>query len=130
MSAGREIAQFEVLALQRDELGALLEQRVAPVRLEVEIVLHRGGERLVAFGAKIGFGERAGEAHLRLRLGEALLRRTQCERASARGHQRAAGELNGHGVSSLELRSSSGCASEPILLRLANIRSIGNFVFV
>ena len=53
----REVAEVEIVALQGDELGALLEQRVVPVRLEIEIVLDGGGERLVGLGAHIGFGE-------------------------------------------------------------------------
>ena len=63
-----KIAQLEILSLERDELGALLEQSVAPVGLEVEVVLHRCRERLVALGAQIGFGEGCGEAQLRFRL--------------------------------------------------------------
>jgi hypothetical protein len=60
----REIAQVEVVALKRDQLGALLEERVAPVRLEIEIVLDRSGERLVGLGAQVGLGEGTAEAEL------------------------------------------------------------------
>ena len=60
----REIAQVEVVALKRYQLGALLEERVAPIRLEFEIVLDRSGERLVGIGAQIGLGEGSAEAEL------------------------------------------------------------------
>ncbi len=53
----REVAHLEVAALERDELGALLEQRVAPIRLEVEVVLDRRGEGLVGVGAQVLLGE-------------------------------------------------------------------------
>ena len=49
----REVAHFEVAALQGDELGALLEQRVAPEGLELEVVFDRGAERLIGLGTQI-----------------------------------------------------------------------------
>ena len=112
----REIAQVEIVALQRDQLGALLEQRVAPVRLEIEVVLDRGGEGLVGLGAKIGFGERAAEAQLRSCSARLRLRRSERERDSARRHQRAAGDLRSCVVLP-DSRSHSRCARPAIASR-------------
>ena len=64
----REVAEIEIVTLEGDELGALLEQRVAPIRLEVEIVLDGRAERLVGLGARVGFGEGAAEPELWLGL--------------------------------------------------------------
>ena len=58
----REIAEFKIVTLQRDQLGTLLEQRVAPVRLEIEVVFDRARELLVGLRAKVRFGEGAAEA--------------------------------------------------------------------
>ena len=69
MSGRREVAHFEIAALQGDELGALLEQRVAPVGLELEVVLHRRAERLVGLGAQVLLGEGAAEPQLGFALG-------------------------------------------------------------
>ena len=80
----RQVAEFEVVALQGDELGALLEQRVAPVGLEIEVVLHRRGERLVALGAKICFGEGDRQPQLRFRLTLRRSRQSSCRAALRR----------------------------------------------
>ena len=75
----REIAEIEIVALKRDELGALLEQRVAPIGLEVEIVVDRRGEGLVGLGAQVGFRERAAEAQLLLGLRAGRCRRRRAQ---------------------------------------------------
>ena len=51
----REIAQIEVVTLERDQLRALFEKGVAPVRLKVEMVFDRRSEGFVGFGAQVGF---------------------------------------------------------------------------
>ena len=65
----REVAEIEIVALEGDELGTLLEQRVAPIRLEVEIVLDGRAEGLVGLGPRVGFGEGAAEPELGFALG-------------------------------------------------------------
>ena len=47
----------QITALQRDEFCALLEERIAPIRLEVEIVPDGGRESLVGFAAQVLFRE-------------------------------------------------------------------------
>src|SRR5205085_12437616 len=51
-----------------NELGALLEERVAPVGFEFEVVPGCCSERLVALRAKILFGEGCRKTQLRLSL--------------------------------------------------------------
>jgi hypothetical protein len=85
----REIAQVEIVALKRDQLGALLEERIAPVGLEFEIVLDRSGERLVGLGAQVGLGKGAAEAELLLVL---------CGGAPGGGERKNAGATGDHGT--------------------------------
>ena len=73
----REIAQIEVVTLERDQLRALFEKGVAPVRLKIEVVFDRRSEGFVGFGAQIGFRERAAEAKLLPGLREGWPARTE-----------------------------------------------------
>ena len=60
----REIAHFEVAALKRDQLGALLEQRIRPVRFDLDVALERLGECGKGLHAQIGFGRSGAQLHL------------------------------------------------------------------
>ena len=64
----RQVAKIEIVALKRDQFGALLEQGVAPVRLEIEVGLDRVGELFVGLRAQVGFRKGAAEAQLLLGL--------------------------------------------------------------
>ena len=58
----RDVAHLEVVALQGDQLGALLEQRAVVERLELEVGLDVLGEHLDHVGADVLVGEHRGEA--------------------------------------------------------------------
>ena len=75
----RDVAHLEVVALQRDELGALLEQRAAVERLDLEVALDVLGEHPDHVGADVLVREHRGEAQrgLVLRPGGHDLRRGQ-----------------------------------------------------
>ncbi len=49
----RDVAHLEIAALQRDEFGALAEQRSAVVQLELEVFRDRLGEPLHHLGADV-----------------------------------------------------------------------------
>ena len=76
---------------KRDQLGALLEQGVAPIGLEVEVVFDGGGEGFVGLRAQIVFGEGAAEAKLLL----GLARRPADWRASREQPRRPRRARNG-----------------------------------
>jgi hypothetical protein len=88
----REIAEFKIVTLQRDQLGTLLEQRVAPVRLEIEVVFDRGRELLVGLRAKVRFGEGAAEAQLDLGLRARGAAASEHDQRSGAGNDTAAGD--------------------------------------
>jgi chromosome condensin MukBEF MukE localization factor len=69
--------------VEGDQLGALFEERIRPERLEVEVVLHRGAERFIRFGAQVLLGERAAEAQLRLVLRQQPWRSGEGQRRGA-----------------------------------------------
>jgi len=65
--------EIELIALERHELGALLEQRAVPIGIHVEGILHRLGEGLVGLGPQVGLRNGNTELELgpgALRLGE------------------------------------------------------------
>jgi hypothetical protein len=57
-----QIAKVKVIALERDQLCTLLEQGVAPVWFEIEVVFYRRSECFVRLCAWIGLSERAAES--------------------------------------------------------------------
>ena len=64
----RDVAHLQVAALERDELGALLEQVAAVVAFECELTGDVLREHLHHVRADVLFGEHRGEAKLRLLL--------------------------------------------------------------
>ena len=76
MSCGGDVAHFQVAALERDEFGALLEQRATEVEFDGGVVLHRLGELLHHVGADVLLGHHGRESQRRLVLGEAVGRRS------------------------------------------------------
>lgn len=108
----------ELVALQRDELGALAEQRAAVIALEIELVADRIGELLHHFGADVLVGEHGREAQLHLVLSGCGTGHAERDDGGAGGEHGTPGQCLKHGQPPLKVsgyRTGSGYPSAGVM---------------